>query len=433
MSIASPQDARPSTRPSILAVTSELPWPLDCGGHLRTYHVLRSLAGRFDVRLVVPWREEDPPGGLDAAGIDARLVRVPRRTVMSESVRAAASALRREPYVLFGRHRWRQVRRAFARAAAERRPDALYLDHLDSLLYGDAAPGIPLIVDMHNVYSRLALRAAHESAAPVRRRYLAMQARQLARMERLAAQRAHTICVVSQEEAQYFAELGARRVAVVPNGVDCTAFDDLPLAERSGPATILFVGSLAWTPNVSAVRFLIADVLPAVRRSIPDARLVVVGRNPSRELTALAGSVEGVALAANVPDVVPYLRTAHVLAVPLQAGGGTRLKILEAFAAGVPVVSTPIGCEGIDATPGDHLIVADRPAFADAVVHLVRNRALCRRLAERARRLVRQRYDWSVVGARACTAVAGVIAADPEPVARASMRVLENAPQGGMV
>ena len=399
-------------RPSLLAATSEVPWPLNSGGHLRTFHLLRTLTSRFDVCLVAPTLGNDEAGraALERAGVTLRLVPVPPRKPLSEAMKVAMSAVRREPYVLFARHRRRAVWRALAAEAARRRPDVLYLDHLDSLVYADAVPDVPVVIDLHNVYSRLALRAADEVPGRVRRRYLAGEARLLAQRELVAARRAHTIMAVSDDDGQYFSALGAPRVVVVPNGVDCSAYAGA-YAERPGPPTLLYVGALDWPPNASAARLLATDVLEAVRRRVPEARVMIVGKNPPPEVLALARSQPHVEVAGNVRDVVPYFRNAHVLAVPLEAGGGTRLKILEAFAAGLPVVSTPVGCEGIDGLHEEHLLVADRPEFADAIVRVLLDPAAARARADRAQQLVQHGYDWSAVGGRAVDAVSCASAA----------------------
>ena len=399
---------RTAARPSLLAVTSETPLPLDTGGHLRTFHLLRMLSTRFDLRLVAPADRStagSDASALAAAGVSPRLVPVAPRTVFGEAVKIAGAAARREPYVCFRRH-WRAaVAKRLREEVQHRRPQALYLDHLDSLLYAAAAPGVPLVIDMHNVYSRLARRAAAEVADVFRRRYVAREADLIARMERRAVQIAHTILAVSYEDAAYFSDLGAARVVVVPNGVDCDAYATPPA--RTDPPTILYVGSLAWPPNASAARFLACDVLPRVHQSLPEARLVIVGKNPPSELVERASRDPRLEMAGHVADVTGYFSQAHVLAVPLEAGGGTRLKILEAFAAGLPVVSTSIGCEGIAAHDGVHLVVADRSAFASALVDLLRRPAWAGELAERARGVARDRYDWTVVGRIACDAVAG--------------------------
>ena len=295
--------------------------------------------------------------------------------------------------------------RAIESEIERRRPAVLYLDHLDSLVYAEASRGVPLVVDMHNVYSRLARRAAAEASGIMRRAYVAREAGLIGAMERRAVKMAHTVLAVSEEEAEYFRTLGASRVVVVPNGVDCGAY--AAPQQRTDPPTILYVGSLAWPPNASAARFLACEVLPIVHESLPDARLIVVGRNPPAELVARAKADSRVQVTGLVDDVTGYFSSAHLLAVPLESGGGTRLKILEAFAAGLPVVSTPVGCEGLTARDGEHLVVANRGRFASAIVDLLRSPERAAAMAERARAVARDGYDWTVVGRLGCDAVAG--------------------------
>jgi glycosyltransferase involved in cell wall biosynthesis len=403
-------------RPSVLAVTSEMPWPLDSGGHLRSFHLLRTLADRFDVRLVVPSTGDDEAGraALEAAGVGVRLVPVSPRKPLGEAARVVSCALRREPYVMFGRHRRGAVAAALAAEAARLRPDVFYLDHLDSFVYADAVRDVPIVLDLHNVYSRLAARAAGDRVAFLRRPFLAGEARLLARQEEQAAKRAHTIMAVSDDDARYFAAFGGAKVVVVPNGVDCSAFAGGTDA-RPWPQSLLYVGALDWPPNANAARLLATEILPAVRQRVPAAHVTIVGKNPPPDVVALARTQPHVEVAANVRDVVPYFRGAHVLAVPLEAGGGTRLKILEAFATGLPVVSTPVGCEGIDGVHGEHLLVAERAQFADAVVQVLLDPASAKERAGRAQGLARKIYDWAAVGQRAVEAVACASAAVGRP------------------
>ena len=406
-------------RTSVLAVTSEPPWPLDSGGHLRSYHLLRMLASRFDLRLVTPVRgsiDASATGALAAQSIQPRFVDLGRRTAIGEGARIAMAAATRQPYVMFNRHRSAAVARALRDEAGRATPDVLYLDHLDSLVYERVRGTAAVVVDMHNVYSRLAGRASAEARGHLRRAFLRRDTSLLAKMERRAVEVADTILAVSDEDAAYFTELGARRVVLVPNGVDCAAYDR-PIAARTSRPTILYVGALGWPPNASAARYLATDVLPIVRRRVADARVVIVGRHAPPDLLALAREHRDVEVAADVPDVAPYFRDADVLAVPLETGGGTRLKILEAFAADLPVVSTPIGCEGIAADDGRHLVVAERPHFAAAVADLLLDPARGRTLAAEAKLLAQARYDWSVVGACACDAVAAAASRVSRPAA----------------
>ena len=395
--------------PSVLAITSEIPWPLDSGGHLRTYHLLRMLATRFRVRVIVPAGGKQFVAGceaLRAAGIDQVIaVPLPTPNRVRSVGRIVRSVAKRTPYVMFARHHHRAVRRAFIEQLALARPDVIYFDHLDSFSYDGDRAMVPAVVDMHNVYSRLAARAAEEQDGAARRLYLRHEAALIARMERRAATAAHSILAVSEDEARYFEALGAPRVAVVPNGVDSGQYESLPLANRAGPPTIMYVGSFTWEPNVAAARFLATEVLPRVARHVRDVRVLFVGRDPGPDMRALADADARVTVAGNVPDLTAYLRQAHVLAVPLQVGGGTRLKILEAFAAGVPVVSTPIGCEGIRGLDGEHLVITERDGFADAITRLLADPAHACRLASAARFLAREHYDWEIVGREAAAAV----------------------------
>ena len=194
----------------------------------------------------------------------------------------------------------------------------------------------------------------------------------------------------------------------MPNGVDCQAFAALPTGRADRPPLILFLGSLTWPPNISAATFLAREVLPGLRARSPGTRLRIVGRSPVPRVTALSG-LPGVEVVADAPEIVPHLREARVMAVPLDSGGGTRLKILEAFAAGLPVVSTPIGCEGIEADDGRHLLIADRPQFGEALLALLDGPGPGVELAARARALARGRYDWGIVGEALVAAIRDAI------------------------
>lgn len=389
---------------SILAATSELPWPLDSGGHLRSFHLLSRLATRCDVRLVTTGSDATAVGPLERSGVKVRIASQSAGRRPGDAARAVRAAIRSEPYVMYGRHNLPAVRRVLLEEIQALSPDVLYLDHLDSFAYAGVAPGAAVVGDLHNVYSLLAARAAEDQSAALLRAYLSREARLLATMEHEAAARADLLMTVSSQEEQYFRRAGAAHVCVVPNGVDCDRYANLPTGRAGGPPVVLFLGTMSWPPNASAARFLALSVLPAVRHRIPGARLRIVGRDPSPEVRSLAEQV-GVEVTGRVDDVLPSLADAHVLAVPLEAGGGTRLKILEAFAAGLPVVSTPVGCEGIEAEPNRHLVVATRDRFAQALLELLENPSGGQRMAENARALSREVYDWNAIGATAFHAI----------------------------
>ncbi|HEY1189041.1 MAG TPA: glycosyltransferase family 4 protein [Gemmata sp.] len=397
-----------SAKPRVLAVTSEPPWPLNSGGHIRSFHLMKALAAATDFRLVCPIGPDASAsaGALQGAGITIRPAAVPARTKFAEAGRLLGAALRAEPYVMYRRHAWAEAARVWKQELRAAPPDVLYLDHLDSLLYRGAAPNVPAVIDLHNVYSLLVQRTAEEQTSPLKRAFLRGEARRLARVEHRAAKGCRAVCAVSDVEAAHFRALGAT-AHTVPNGVDCAALADLPTG-RSGPPVVMFLGTMSWGPNAAAARFLARDVLPALRARIPGATVTIVGRDPPADLLACNGT-PGIEVTGGVPDVKPYLLRASVLAVPLDAGGGTRLKILEAFAAGLPVVSTTVGAEGIAAEAGIHFVRAERPEFADATAALCADASAGAQMAERARELARTVYDWPQIGRTVAEVVIGAV------------------------
>lgn len=402
----------PGRAPTLLAVASELPWPPVTGGRLRTFHLLRGLGRSYRIRLVtaVPVGGEADVEALRRHGIEVLPVPAAPRRWWAEAGRALSAMVLGEPYVLYRRHDRRAVRAAMRAEARREPPDALYLDHLDSHLYRSAAPGTPAVVDMHNVYSVLAMRASQDRRNPLLRAYLRREAALLGRAERRAALDAALVQAVSEGDADHFRRLGGAPVSVVPNGVDCAAYEGLPAGRPGGRPIILCLGTLSWPPNARAAAYLAREVLPRLRRPFPGLCLRIVGRGPTREVRAL-GRVEGVELVADAPDVLPHLRDASMLAVPLEVGGGTRLKILEAFAAGLPVVSTPVGCEGLLAVPGEHLVVRELDGIESGIAELLSDSELGRSLAERARAFAREHYDWRAIAERACAGIAPLVGA----------------------
>jgi glycosyltransferase involved in cell wall biosynthesis len=259
------------------------------------------------------------------------------------------------------------------------------------------------VLDLHNIYSARARRAAQEQGF-LKGVYLRREARLLERTERQACSAVSAILSVSELEAAHFTALGARRVYLVPNGVDTSAYASLPSGREGGPPVILYVGAMSWEPNAQAACFLARDTLPRLRANYPGVRLQIVGRDPTPAVMAL-NDLPGVEVTGTVPEILPFLRGAHLLAVPLEAGGGTRLKILEAFAAGLPVVSTPVGCEGLRVENNEHLVIAERERFAEGILSLLGNPELRARVVERSRSLVRETYDWEKIGETGCAAV----------------------------
>ena len=225
-----------------------------------------------------------------------------------------------------------------------------------------------------------------------------MQARRLARLESSVVGAVDHVLACSEEDAARLAVLGrATPLTVIPNAISVTHYDAAqPPAGLPHPA-LVFTGKMDYRPNVDAVLWFAAEVLPRVREAAPGAHFAVVGQKPHPRLDALRGR-PGVLITGQVPEIQPYLSAADVYVAPLRMGSGTRLKLLEAMAMGRAIVSTRLGAEGLGAEAGEHLLLADEPGeFAGAVLSLLGDEARRRRLGEAARQFVRERYDWGAI------------------------------------
>jgi glycosyltransferase involved in cell wall biosynthesis len=251
------------------------------------------------------------------------------------------------------------------------------------------------VLTLHNLPSRM---AAQQAAIMPKRRQRWLFGRDVIRarrLERRALSSYDRLVTVSAADAE---ALGADpKIAVVPNGVDLGRFVPSPLPAA---ARIVFSGALYTAPNTDAAQWFCRTVLPLVLASVPEVSVDVVGARPPAEVSALS-EIPGVSVHADVDSVVPFLEAARVAVVPIRIGSGTRLKALEAWAAGRPVVGTSIGLEGLDVEPGRNAMLADdAPAFAAAVVRVLSDDALARRLAEAGRATVTASYDWAGLGAQ---------------------------------
>jgi glycosyltransferase involved in cell wall biosynthesis len=268
--------------------------------------------------------------------------------------------------------------------------------------------GARWVMMAHDIQSRTWERYFRSEKNPIRRWYIGQQCRKYRRYEQnVFSQAPLTIAVTREDAEQAGNEFFARRTAVVDNGVDVehylSAEPENVAFRRHGD--VLFLGNLEWRPNLDAVRTLLDHVFPRVIAEEPSARLCIVGRHPPEWLVERCKAVQSVELHADVPDVRPYLYRCGALAVPLRIGSGSRLKILEALAARLPVVSTKVGAEGLFLKPGVHFAEAETPeAMADILLQWMRNPDSTRDMTAAGRRLVKEQYDWSMLAQKMETA-----------------------------
>jgi glycosyltransferase involved in cell wall biosynthesis len=376
--------------------------PVDTGGKIRSYNLLRHLAAEHDVTLLSYY------GGRPDPAYEAELTRhfplavtlntgAPDDSPIGVALDYGRRVLSPAPYAVtkFTSPRVSHLIKTWFR---ERRFDAAVCDFLSASLNFPAALSTPSVLFQHNVESALWQRQAAHEPNPVKRLAFRLEAAKMARYERVTVRRfPHVIAVSERDRQEMIAMTEPSRLSVVPTGVDVDRYRAAAGAPVRQPL-LMFLGSMDWEANIDAVEYFCREIWPAVLRAVPSARFRIVGRNPHPRVLKLAS--DSVHVTGSVPSVVDHLREAAVFVVPLRVGGGTRLKIFEAMAAGKAVVSTTVGAEGLDVHDGHDVILADTPSrFADAVIDLLRDPERRGRVEAAAAQLA-ARFDWSVVARR---------------------------------
>jgi glycosyltransferase involved in cell wall biosynthesis len=323
------------------------------------------------------------------AGVAAERFPLSRRPRAALALAASTISSRPYPERLYAS---RRLRERLAAAAAAAKP-AWVVAHGYHVGPSAAASGAPVWLDFHNLDSEIWERVAANAALPARA-FARIQASRVASLERRLAREAAGLSAVTRRDAEKLEAIsGGRPVVVVPNGVDLSRY--APREDPGETGTLFFVGDLSWEPNADAVRFFSREIWPLIRAGAPSARAQILGRGARSGLVA----GEGISLLGEGGDTRPHWAAAAVGVVPLRSGGGSRLKILEAAASAVPVVSTSVGAEGIDLLPDREILLADTPAaFADAVQRLLRDPELRRRVGAAARAKVEAVYGWETIG-----------------------------------
>ena len=387
----------------ILWLNAGLLLPLDKGGKLRTWHIMRHLARRHDITYLSfaePSQAQADRDGMSE--VCSRLETVPRTDAAKGTWRFYADAARYlvdpVPYAA-AKYRSPAYRARLERLLASGSFDAVVCDFLPPIVNMPRDLPCPSILFTHNVEAEIWRRHVENAAHAVSRRLLAQQWRRMLRFERDALARFDLVLAVSEADRATFGRLhpDALRapVHVVQTGVDTGYFT--PPAEAPDRAHLVFTGSMDWLPNEDGMTYFCREILPRIRQLEPGVTLSIIGRSPTPAVRRLAED-HGIEVTGRVDDVRPHIARGAVYVVPLRIGGGTRLKIFEAMSMGKAVVSTTVGAEGLPVTPGRDIVIADEPArFAQSVVHLIRDAAARRHIESAARRVVVERYDWSAV------------------------------------
>jgi len=380
---------------NVLLLTQVLPYPPDSGPKVKTYNVLKYLARHHRMTLVSFVRGDQVEQARHLEDYCQAVHTVPiSRNSIQDGWYMGLSFLTRRPFMMLRDDR-RTMRDLVDRLSADQRFDVAHADQLNMAQYAERVPGAFRVLDAHNalwlLYKRL-----WETMAPGLRRWLLGRDWQLLKSyEGRLVREFDAVLAVSHEDRAALQEAAGRPVdiVVIPIAVDA---DEVTVVKReTEPSHILHIGTMYWPPNIDAVRWFVHEVYPLIRQERPDVQFDVVGAHPPAELLALNDAGLGINVTGYVENPTPYQERAAVMVVPVRAGGGMRVKILNGLAEGIPIVSTTLGYEGIEVTPGRDLLVGDTPeAFAAEVLRVLNDPDLGRYLAANGRRLLEEKYDY---------------------------------------
>ena len=393
------------TRMRVLFLCHTLPYPPDGGVSIRSFNLLRLLAGSFEVQALCFYRAK---GGRATDGFQADLEGLREYAPVEafpipqqgspmrlgwDHIRSLSLGRVYTRYV----YRSSQFRSHLAELLRRVRFDLVHVDSLDLSEYMPLVTGTPVVCGHHNIESELLERRALVEPRIWRRGYLRLQAKLMAREESLWCPKvALNVLVSSIDETTLRRRIPEASTYIVPNGVDTTFFRPEARPEEG----LAFAGGLTWWPNRDALDYFTEEILPLLRGAGFRGSVRWIGRATDLDRRVVKQRHD-IDLTGYVTDVRPHIQRAACYVVPLRVGGGTRLKILDAWAMGKAVVSTSVGCEGLEASDGQNILIRDTPeSFAQGVLSVLKDEGLRRHLSDNARKTAVSVYDWSAIGER---------------------------------
>lgn len=383
----------------ILYLTQLVPYPVDAGAKVRMYHVLQQMvASGHDVTLLAFRRDSDTEASIThLRQFCTAVVTVPMvRSRLADVQHLFRSLISGEPF-LITRDYQTAMMQAVERVTQQTAFDVVQADQLWMAQYALAARRMAqtrlgtsprLVLDQHNAMFLIPQRLADSHRNLLLKLLMRREAYAMKRYERLICAQFDAVVWVTDDDRQAFQPPADG--TTIPICLDIISKPRIPVYPR--PCRVTFLGGLHWPPNAAGVTWFAEQVWPLIVDQVPNAVLTVIGKEPPASLQNAVGQVEATGY---VDDPTPLLAESAAFIVPLHAGGGMRVKIIDAWSWGIPIVSTTIGAEGIDYQHGEQLLIADDPAsFAAAVVKLLQQPDLCHQLREAGRVQVEQQYDW---------------------------------------
>ncbi len=384
----------------ILMLTPYLPYPLHSGGQIRTYNLLKKLSKDHEITLfalIKDWKEQDDLEQLVPLCHKIRLFKRSNKPFTLNNIfRTAISSF---PFLVM-RNFARGMKTAIEKELEHNTYDLIHAETFYMMPHIPETTVPTLLVEQTIEY--LGYESYAQKASRYLQPFLRIDINKLKRWEKHYWNNCDQLIVMSQEDKAFVQAHLTKNIptSVVENGVDTQWFAEIARHEPEEP-TVLFVGTFRWLPNLEAVRILVKSIWPIVINAIPTARLAIVGAAPTAEVLAFAKSDASIKVSGNIPDIREAFATAHILAAPVWSGKGTRYKVLEALAAGTPVVATTTAVEGLAIHTGKEAIVVDEAKnFSQAIIKLLQDATKRDTLRKAGRSFVKNQFDWDLIAGK---------------------------------
>ena len=386
----------------ILWLKTELLHPIDKGGKIRTFQMLKELKKNHHVTYLTLDDGSADADALEKAGeYSHETITIPHQTAAKFSAKfyleLTGNLVSKLPYAL-KKYVSAEMRDAIEKLVNEKNFDVVICDFLTPTVNLPQNLNAATLLFQHNVEAMIWRRHFEIAAGAPKKAFMKMQWRRMFDYEKETCRRFDWVAAVSKEDADTMrGEYGIENVADIPTGVDTEFFAPQSNVEKE-EFNLVFTGSMDWLPNEDAILWFTEEILPLARQQIPQISLTVVGRNPFPTLVELSKKDSSIMVTGRVPDVRPFMEKASVYIVPIRIGGGTRLKIYEAMAMELPVVSTTVGAEGLPLKDGEEILLRDTPhEFAEAVVKLLNEKKSAKKIGLEAAKTVREKFGWRKV------------------------------------
>ena len=392
----------------ILLLTQVLPFPPDSGPKVKTWNLIKYLASNHEVILAsfVRGDQTDSIRQLEKYCREVHTVPI-ERGVFRDLMYLVQSFLTSQPFLMV-RDRRKEMEDMVDQLTSRLDFDIVHADQLNMAQYAIRVPVARKVLDAHNALWLLYKRLWQTMKTGPKKWLLNRDWRILKKYEGQICRKFDSVLAVSEEDHQAMNEAAGKQldVTIIPIAIDIE--EVVPLEYRPAGDRILHIGTMFWPPNIDGILWFLKEILPLIQEKRPEVVFDIIGANPPKEIVAFGNAGHKVNVTGYVQDPTPYLENASLMVVPLRAGGGMRVKILNALGQGMPVVSTTLGCEGIAVKDGVHLLVADTAQdFASSVIRLLEDRHLAKDLGKRGRQLIEDNYDYRI----ACRALEEAYAA----------------------